>query len=489
LSGDIGFLRPGELIGLPDGVPDVVHHLASFRYGLLAVALLWAWAACRGARALTVAAGAVFASGVLVFWTLALGRPYGLLVDAAATRRAALISIAGTTGHAASFLAGEDGARHIWPALAGVSLLLPTLLPVAVTLLLPLSIYALWPARDAALLAAALWSAFSTGDLEAARGVGFLSGLWAHPEGSLLVLLIVTVTLGTGRVLGDSRAVWVLPLPWLCWAGAATLMSGQPAAPMPAMTRLLLLTLDQFPWLPLAVVGLRLARSWCAIALALAGTAAVLAGFDPWVGQAVYRLGLLLAGAPAVARAADVVGALAQRHLARVARGTSRDIGLALLLLATVPGSFAAWWEPGRMDVVADASLERVSPALLSAMRQIRRAAPPGSVFVAGPEFSPALAVLAGRRVLRAPTLVTAADEERRLRAERQVLAGEPGAAVVAHYGITHVFVAPGDFRAYGIRAPEDLGARGGLRLVLENQEGWRLYELPGAPGPTGAFR
>ena len=131
----------------------------------------------------------------------------------------------------------------------------------------------------------------------------------------------------------------------------------------------------------------------------------------------------------------------------------------------------------------------RPRTTLLSAMQDIRQATPPDAVFVASPEFAPALAVLAGRRVLRAPTLATAADEERRLRAERQVLSGEPGAAVVARYGITHVFVAPGDFRVYGIRAPEDLDGRGGLHLVFSNPQGWRIYGLPAAPGRTSAFR
>ena len=79
--------RPGDWLGVPAGVPDLMRHLAAFRW--LLVALLVAAAALLAFRRLRAAAGTalVFALAAVLFWILYLGRPYGLLFDAGTTRR------------------------------------------------------------------------------------------------------------------------------------------------------------------------------------------------------------------------------------------------------------------------------------------------------------------------------------------------------------------------------------------------------------------
>src|SRR5262245_16147026 len=89
-------LRPGDLLGLPPGVTDLAH-LPALRYLLVGLALAWAAAVWRGRPWMGLAAGLVFFELAVGFWVFGLGRPYGLLVDAAATRRAAEIAVASAT--------------------------------------------------------------------------------------------------------------------------------------------------------------------------------------------------------------------------------------------------------------------------------------------------------------------------------------------------------------------------------------------------------
>lgn len=480
MSGASTLLRPGAFLGLPEGVPDVTYHLGLFRYLVLALVLLWA-ALAGGSRTIaSFLAGILFAAFGLGFWVLALGRPYGLFVEAGATRRAAAVSVASVGGDG-SFLAGEPGGG-LWTGLAGLGVppallvLLPTVLPLFVLPALALLVRALWAPRDQAALAAFLWLAFSTGDLETLRGVGFIPGLWSHPEASLLLTVVVAVVLALGRTLKARPRIWPV-LSLACLAALAPVPAASPGIP----ETLLLLTLDQGAWLPLGVWGLLRSQDPSSRALSAGGGLAVLAGlfgFDVWGAHALYRMGLILASSgPVGALAASLAEALSRRQI--LGRwGTRPGIATGLMILATVPGSFLAWWHPNRQDLVAEASLEPLSSSLLQAMAWVKSATAPDAVFLASPEYAPTIAVLTGRRVLRAPTLATAPDDERRLRAERLVLSGLEGPALFERYGLTHVFIAPGDFRSYGIRAPEDLEGRGRLVLRYADAEGRRVYEL-----------
>ena len=86
-------LRPGALLGLPEGVPDAVIDVVALRWALVLLALVWAVAAARGRGVTVLGAGLLFTAVGAGFWVLALGRPYGLLVDPAITRAAAEASV------------------------------------------------------------------------------------------------------------------------------------------------------------------------------------------------------------------------------------------------------------------------------------------------------------------------------------------------------------------------------------------------------------
>jgi hypothetical protein len=102
-------------------------------------------------------------------------------------------------------------------------------------------------------------------------------------------------------------------------------------------------------------------------------------------------------------------------------------------------------------------------------------------VVLASPAYAPAVAAVSGRRVLRAPTLMTPSDDDRRRRLERAVLTGEaPSPALLARYGLRYVLAAPGDFQDVGVDAPHELAARPHLRLRHVSREGFRVYEIVG---------
>ncbi len=158
-------------------------------------------------------------------------------------------------------------------------------------------------------------------------------------------------------------------------------------------------------------------------------------------------------------------------------------------------GGLLAWWDPPRTDPVAKESLEPVPEALAEAMEWLRTHTPPQAAVLAAESYAGAVPILGGRRVLRAPGLLTAPDEERRLRLQRAVLAGHPPPALLQRYGLRYLFIALGDFRDEGVAHPEDLDALGTLRLVYANAKGMRVYEIvaqeirPAAAGRAAAIK
>src|SRR6185503_10710138 len=108
-------------------------------------------------------------------------------------------------------------------------------------------VYAAFPDREQAPLAASLWLAFSTGDLETLRGVGILPGLWSHPWSALAVMGLALLALV------PVAAVWRMVL--VAAAGLLLLrgpVTGAPPLRLGVAETGLLLTLDQGPWLALA---------------------------------------------------------------------------------------------------------------------------------------------------------------------------------------------------------------------------------------------
>jgi hypothetical protein len=128
---------------------------------------------------------------------------------------------------------------------------------------------------------------------------------------------------------------------------------------------------------------------------------------------------------------------------------------------------------------VYEASLEPPSVHVVEPLRWLAAASAPGDAVLASPDLAPAVVVIAGRPVLRAPTLGTAADEERRVRLERAVFEGRPVPALAARYRLRWVVAAPGEFREHGIAAPGDLAGRGGLVLAHRTPEGVHVYAIP----------
>ena len=476
--------HPGGLIGLPPGVPAPLYDLGWWRYLLTAIALAAAWLELRHRRGAAVTAAVAMAVLALGFWILALGRPYGVLVDPAITHWAADVSVAARAGGSDGFLVGVPGLQGLWAVLVRrgvppeVLLFLPTALPLVVLLATAAAAAALAPRGEAA-LAAIVWLGASTGALDTLRGVGLLSTLWPRPLAGLALLAAMAVIVLAHRLL-PARAFLVSTVLALVAAAAWV-----PAGPRIAVAQALwLVTLDQWPWIVPAVWALWRAPSPSARALVAGGAAALVlalgrGGDAAWIGHAAYRLGIVLLATHGLRVLADEAAARALVSPRRPAR-----LGSAALVLAALAGSMLVWWEPTRLDPVARASLDPVSPGALEAMEWLRANTPPSSVILAGEDYAPSVAVLAGRRVLRAPTLAVAADEERRLRAQRALLAGRAVPDLVERYGLRYVVTAPGQFRDAGQPDAGDLGGRAGLRLVYASPRGVQVYEIEGRGTP-----
>lgn len=479
-------LRLGELWGMPAGVPDVRTTVATLRWGLCLVAALWAvLVAGRGRRAWLLG-GLLFVWAASGYWVLALGRPYGLLVDGDITRRVAVASVAVETGRDQGVLAGETAAPQPAWALARVQRAVvlwgPSLLPLLVVPGLGILLYALWGCRSRAPLAALLWLAFSTGDLDTLRGVGLLPSVFSHPWPAAALLPWVALVLLEARW-GSAKSVGRTVLGVAIVMGLGCLV---PAAPFPRglPEALLTLSLDQGPWLPLALWGFSRGGDAAARRLTIGGALLTLATafplpVDPVAAHALYRLGLLLAATEPVELILVAVGEMLAARWPRSWPGIEAGrLGAAALVLALVPGSFLAWWHPLDLDPVAGESQRPIPMPLREAMEWIRRETPPTAVFIASASFAPSVAALGGRPVLRAPGLVEPANDARRRTVEEKVLKGKAPERALVRFAVSHVFIAPGDFTEYGVRAPEALEAYPQFRLRYKNDEGYRVYEL-----------
>jgi hypothetical protein len=301
-------------------------------------------------------------------------------------------------------------------------------------------------------------------------------------------------------VLAAVLALAHLPLPprAVIVAGVAMILSwlllGRRAPDLDLPSAILAVTLDQHLWLLAGAAGLWRARDGAATSLVAGGAWLVLMRAlggpgDAWAGQCFLRAGLVLASAMWLeAAAGDLVSDTVERAAARWGVVPSY-IPTAVVLTVLAAGGSLAWWDPVRVDPVAKASIDPVPEALAHAMLWIRENTPREAAVVADEDYAPAVAILGGRRTLRAPSLVAPPDDERRLRLERAIFGGRPSAALLRRYDVRYVFLAPGQFRQYGIEQPEDLEGRGGVRLAYANEKGMRLYEVAPATEPSGSFK
>lgn len=477
-------LSPAELVGLSHPPWDLAGHVASYRYVLFFVAMLWAALVARARPVVGLFAGLVYVEIALGFWVMSLGRPYGLFEDPAITRQIAQASVSTFAGPGESFLSGESPMGTGWEPFPSTCipsrwlLILPSLAPLLVIPCLAILLHLLVAPSRTGALAALLLLAFSTGEPESVRGIGVIPGLWARPGASLLLVMVVALTLVLGRVM-KMRWAWLALAGGLCLVWAQTPGSGPGLGPTGTV---LLLTLDQGLWVPLAVAGLA-REAVAARALVLSGALLLLGegvlglGFDPWGAHALYRIGIILAATEPLHDVCGKAGA----WLAAAARmniGEAPRLGAAAMLLAFAPGSFLAWWDPPRIDSIAATSREPVPMVVRDVMGWIRKETPPSAVFMASPEYAPAVAALGGRRVLRAPGLLEAPDDAARWRIEGGLLAGRTPDRHLARYGVSHVFVTPSDFADRGLGAPEDLERYGHVLLRYLNEEGFRVYEI-----------
>jgi hypothetical protein len=356
-------------------------------------------------------------------------------------------------------------------------LLAPTLLPLALYPGVALLIVLLW-GRPRAALAAILWIAVSTLDLDAVRGVGLLSALWAMPASGVAVAAAIAMTLAAGRWL-PSRTGMAAG----AFAAIACVLVVGASLPLAPADVAGVLILDALPWVALGLIGLWSRRDPAALGLAAGGVAAILLAAcglaDGVAATAVYRAGLLLGAAPVIADFADRAAGAFRLPLPRE-RAWSPDgpAVLGTIVAVILAGAFVTWWDPPRMDPLARTSLEPIPDGLADAMGWIRSSTDPQGVFMAGEDYAPAVAVLGGRRVLRAPTLLTAADEERRLRAQRAVLSGRRVDDLLRRYGVRYLLLAPGQFRDHRLAEPWAIESAG-LALLYSNPSGLRVYELP----------
>lgn len=461
-------------------------HQVALRYAFVAFTLGWAALVARASHRAAVIGGIVLVEVVLGFWVAGLHRPYGLFLDPGITRRAAETATAPLVGED-GFLAGEPRSGSVGTALAGwglppdAAIALPNLLPLVVVPVLGLAVFALGQPRDEAWIASVLWLAFSTSQAESVRGVGFLPGLWARPGPGLLLVALVILVLAAGRLRPRTVAIAAGTAIAAAWALV-------PAAlpPLPLAERLMLMAFDPSPWIVLGVVGL-VRGGAPAVALVSAGGLlflfAPLLGTDAWGAHAMYRLGLILASAgPLAAAMRWLFENVLPSRAARAAPGPER-LGLAALLVLTLPGSFLAQWNPGKLDPLAFASRDPLPENLMPAMAWIREHVPREEACVASPDYAPSVAVLGQRRVVRAPSLAVTADDQRRRRAERMLVAGrEP--ELRTRYAIGCLVFASGDEGWLGLRAREDLDGLAALEPAYRDRYVWIYRPRPAASAP-----
>jgi hypothetical protein len=442
---------------------------------LLAVAAGWAYA--RGRARLALAAAALWALAAVGFWTLAMERPYGLLLDPAATAWAADVATSAAGG--GGYLAGEAPSSPAWAQVARAlgarrTLLLPTLVSALFVPAIGLAIALVWQ-RPHAALAAVLWMAASMVELDAGRGTALGLAALARPAVGVALVGGVAVALAVARGRTGMPAAAVA-----AFAGLAAAVMVR-AAPLAVTDLPGVLVLDPIPWLVAAAAGTAVRRDPAACGLAVGGAVALVlavAGLaDPTAGAALLRVGLVLAAVPAIAGAAEALAGRTTIPLGRSrtwAPTAGALIGVAIAV--SVAGSALTWWDPTRLDPIARDSEEPVRGRTAEAMEWIAAHTAPSDAFVAGEDLAPAVAALAGRPVLRAPTLRTAADDDRRLRVERAILSGRVNPVQARRYGLRYLLVAPRQFRHQGLAEP--WAAEGTFPLRYE-RDGIRVYELP----------
>jgi hypothetical protein len=312
------------------------------------------------------------------------------------------------------------------------------------------------------------------------RGIGLLPSMWAAPGAGLAVAAGVAIALAAGR--------WLPPGPAAIVAGATalTIACGAPgsrAALSPAGLPGVLV-FDAAAWVGLGLAGLWSRRDPAALGLAggaaLAAVGASLELADAVTAVALYRTGLVLAATPVIADLAlGIVGVLR----VPLPRGRSWTPGgsaaLGVVVAVTLMGSFVTWWDPPRMDPLARDSVDPIRDDLVEIGYWIRTRTEPGGVFIAGEDYAASVAILGGRRVLRAPALAASGDDQRRVRTQRRILSGNRVESLLDRYDVRYVLAAPGQFLDLRLAEPWGIESSPGFPVLYRGRGGLRIYEVP----------
>ena len=469
-------LRAADLLGLPAGFPSGALDAALLRDALVALAVAVGWTLARARPRLALALAVLAALVSAGFWMLAMARPYGLLLDPALTAWAADAATAAAGG--GGLLAPDPPASAGWaggaravgaPAIFFLPGLAALLIVPAIAIVIALS----W-GKPHAPLAAILWLTASTMELDAGRGTALQLALLARPAAGLALAVAIAVALVAGRFAAGRVAVMAIAAVALA---AAVVVR---AAPLPLTDLPGALVFDGLAWIALGVAGTRVRPDAAAGGLAAGGALALVlavAGLaDPVAGAALLRAGLVLAAVPAVTAIADAVGGRLAIPLPRARVWTPSPASvLGAGVAIAMAGSFLTWWDPTRLDPIVRDSVEPVGAWAEEPAAWIAAHTEPGDAFVAGEDIAPAVAALAGRPVLRAPSLRTAADDDRRLRVERAILSGRVNAVQVRRYGLRYLLVTGRQFRHQGM--PEPYPAETMFPLRYDGR-GVRIYEI-----------
>jgi len=489
---------PAQFLGWP-GPLDAASVVAALRYALVALALLSAVQLARGFERRAVGIGMIGFTIAVAFWVLALGRPYGVLVDADATRRAGDISVISISPSQEGLVAGSparDGAAT-WLVRRGVPAtivhLLPSFTPLVATPLVAVVLWLGWRARAQRAVAVLLLLWCGSSWLGATRGLDVLGAFWASPTSAARWLGVCALVVGSTRLRAGRGGAG----PFCLVVGLAVLHGGYgPGAPDWIDLPSILLLEQGLVMLPAMLGMLRRPDAAALILSGVGGFALALASaglpLDALAAHASYRTGLILSAAMGLVDFAPAIGSrMARAPWFERSRLDRSWLALAACLAILAPGSVLVFWNPSTgSNAVYARSLEPLSMTLEPALEWIRSETPPTTRVMASPAYAASVAVRAGRRVLRAAELRPAADEALRVRAERILLFRRPLPDWVRGYGIDYVLAAPGDFRARGLGQPQDLIGVPGLHLGYRDASGIHVFSVVdgdlGAKPPAG---
>jgi hypothetical protein len=269
----------------------------------------------------------------------------------------------------------------------------------------------------------------------------------------------------TAALVGTSAPLWGLA------SDATSLALAQPERALASV--LALLTLSTLTRV------LRLPRSPLALAAMLFGALGAGAALSSGSRHASVGSWLRTGGPPLIAL--FFIPWIRRVSLAVASSRIKRTTVEAVFLVFTAGGSAWFWWEPAR-TLTGFAEARSGSPALFESLDWMKAHTPPHATIASTPAYAALIAARTGRAMLLpvesdAPVL----DQPlRRRRLIESLLRGEPDDALVQRFGVTHLFLGPGeaDPPAFGPGAQGSAERRITLRRVYADTRDFRVFEV-----------